>query len=148
MARRVYFSFHYQRDLWRVNVVRNSAMIDGSSVAGFHDGSLWEETAKKGDDAIRKLVDAGLEGTTVTVVLIGAETASRRYVSYEIEKSIARGNGLLGVRVNDIKDQHGRTDPSGAVPAALIEAGAPVYTWDYGRFGEWVEMAHRAANRV
>ena len=51
MARRVFFSFHYQRDLWRVNVVRNSAMVDGVSAAGFHDQSLWEETKKRGDVA-------------------------------------------------------------------------------------------------
>ena len=51
MARKVFFSFHYQRDLWRVNVVRNSGVIDGVAAAGFHDASLWEETKKKGDDA-------------------------------------------------------------------------------------------------
>jgi len=147
MARKVFFSFHYQRDLWRVNVVRNSAMVEGVSAAGFHDQSLWEETVKRGDDAVRKLIDTGLEGTSVTVVLIGAETASRRYVSYEIDKSIARGNGLLGVRINNIKDQNGRTDSIGAVPAALTKAGATVYTWEYGKLGEWVENAYQAAQR-
>lgn len=147
MARKVFFSFHYQRDLWRVNVVRNSATVEGVSVAGFQDQSLWEETEKKGVDAVRNLIDKGLEGTSVTVVLIGAETASRTFVSYEIEKSIARGNGLLGVRVNDIKDQSGRTDTPGAVPVALTKAGVPVYTWEYGRLGEWVEKAYQAAQR-
>lgn len=144
MARKVFFSFHYQRDLWRVNVVRNSAMVDGVSAAGFHDQSLWEETKKRGDDAIRKLIDTGLEGTSVTVVLIGAETAGRKYVSYEIEKSIARANGLLGVRVNSIKDENGRSDSLGPIPEALIKAGAPVYTWEYGKLGEWVESAYQA----
>lgn len=147
MARRVFFSFHYQRDLWRVNVVRNSAMVEGVSGAGFHDQSLWEETAKRGDDAVRKLIDTGLEGTSVTVVLVGAETASRKYVSYEIDKSVARGNGLLGVRINNIKDQNGRTDSLGAVPAALTKAGVTVYTWEYGKLGEWVENAYQAAQR-
>jgi hypothetical protein len=46
MARKIFFSFHYQRDLWRVNVVRNSGAIEGISAAGFHDESLWEETKK------------------------------------------------------------------------------------------------------
>ena len=110
MARRVFFSFHYD-DLWRVNVVRNSGVIEGLSAAGFHDESLWEETKRRGDEAVRKLIDSGLDGTSVTVVLIGAETANRRYVSYEIEKSIAQGNGLLGIRINNIKNKDGRTDP-------------------------------------
>lgn len=147
MARKVFFSFHYQRDLWRVNVVRNSAMVEGVSAAGFRDQSLWEETAKRGDAAVMQLIDSGLEGTSVTVVLIGAETASRKYVTYEIEKSVARGNGLLGVRINNIKDQNGRTDAPGGVPAALTNAGATVYVWEYGKLGEWVENAYQAAHR-
>jgi len=147
MARKVFFSFHYQRDLWRVNVVRNSAMVEGVSAAGFHDQSLWEETQKRGDAAVRSLIDAGLDGTSVTVVLIGAETADRKFVSYEIEKSVACGNGLLGIRINNIKDQNGRTDSLGAVPEALTKAGAPVYTWEYGKLGEWVEKAYQAARR-
>src|SRR5438093_6273800 len=105
MARKVFFSFHYQRDLWRANVVRNSGVVEGVSAAGFHDESLWEESKKKGDDVVKRLIDSGLNGTSVTVVLIGAETANRKYVSYEIEKSIARGNGLLGVLINNIKDK-------------------------------------------
>jgi MTH538 TIR-like domain (DUF1863) len=148
MARKVFFSFHYERDVWRVNVVRNSGVIEGVSAAGFHDESLWEETKKRGDDAIRKLIDSGLNGTSVTVVLIGAETANRRYVSYEIEKSVERGNGILGVRINNIKDKDGHTDAHGAVPAALITAGAPIYTWEYGKLGEWVERAYTKANVI
>jgi MTH538 TIR-like domain (DUF1863) len=146
MARKVFFSFHYQRDLWRVNVVRNSGMIDGVAAAGFHDASLWEEAKRKGDDAVKRLINNGLDATSVTVVLIGAETSSRKYVTYEIEKSIARGNGLLGIHISNIKDQDGRTDSLGAVPAALSKSGAPVYTWEYGKLGEWVEKAYKKTN--
>jgi len=146
MARRVFFSFHYQRDLWRVNVVRNSGQIEGISAAGFHDASLWEETIKKGDNAIKKLIDDGLVGTTVTIVLIGAETANRRYVSYEIEKSMERGNGIFGIRINNLKDRDGRLDQPGAVPVALMKIGAPVYDYEYGKLGVWVEEAWKRAN--
>jgi hypothetical protein len=146
MARKVFFSFHYQRDLWRVNVVRNSGTIDGISAAGFHDESLWEETKKKGDEAVKKLINKGLEGTSVTVVLIGSQTATRKYVSCEIERSIARGNGILGVRINNIKDKDGRLDPPGLIPEALSKINAPIYTYEYGKLGEWVEKAHKKAN--
>ena len=143
MARRVFFSFHYQRDLWRVNVVRNSGAIEGIAAAGFQDASLWEETTRKGDMAVQQLIDSGLEGTTVTVVLIGAETANRKYVSYEVEQSAARGNGILGIRINNIKDKDGRADTPGAIPAALIRIGATVYIWEYGKLGEWVDKAYK-----
>lgn len=146
MARRVFFSFHYQRDLWRVNVVRNSGAIEGIAAAGFQDASLWEETTRKGDVAVKKLIDSGLDDTTVTVVLIGAETGNRKYVSYEVEQSVARGNGILGIRINNIKDKEGRTDPPGAVPASLIRIGAAVYAWEYGKLGEWVDKAYKQAH--
>ena len=129
-----------------MNVVRNSGVIDGVAAAGFHDASLWEETKKKGEDAVKQLINNGLKGTTVTVVLIGAETSGRKYVTYEIDKSIACGNGLLGIYINNIKDKDGRIDPVGAIPAALSKSGAPIYTWEYGKLGEWVEKAYKKAN--
>ena len=145
MARKVFFSFHYA-DLWRANVVRNSGMIEGYAVAGFHDASLWEETKNKGEAAVRHLIDAGLDGTTVTVVLIGAETANRQWISYEIERSIARKNGILGIKIGAIKDQYGKAGVSGNMPEALSKAGAPVYVWEYGKLGLWVEEAYTMAN--
>lgn len=146
MARKVFFSFHYERDIWRTNVVRNSGVVEGSAAAGFHDGSLWEEAKKKGDAEVKKLIDAGLIGTSVTVVLIGAETARRKFVDYEIEKSIARGNGLLGLYIGGIKDQNGNTDAQGSAPSRVVTAGAPCYYWDRSKFGEWVETAYKRAH--
>ena len=108
--------------------------------------SLWEEARKKGDDAVKRLINEGLKGTSVTIVLIGAETANRKYVSYEIDRSIARGNGILGIRINNIKNKDGRTDPPGSIPEALTKAGAPVYTYEYGKLGEWVEKTYKKAN--
>jgi hypothetical protein len=80
------------------------------------------------------------------VVLIGAQTTQRRYVSYEIERSISQGNGLLGIFIHNIKDKSGRREAPGEVPEALRKAGAPVYTWEYGKLGQWVEAAYKAAH--
>ena len=89
MARRVFFSFHYQRDIWRVNQIRNIGEIVGSSAAGFHDCSLWEEAESQGEAAVKALIDEGLKNTSVTVVCIGNKTAGRKYINYEISESIA-----------------------------------------------------------
>jgi hypothetical protein len=146
MARKVFFSFHYERDIWRTNVVRNSGIVEGTAAAGFHDASLWEEAKKKGDADVKKLIDKGLLGTSVTVVLIGAETSKRKFVDYEIEQSIARGNGLLGIFISLIKDQNGNTDSQGPAPSRLITAGAPCQYWDRSKFGEWIETAFKKAH--
>jgi hypothetical protein len=124
-----------------VNQIRNSHIVEGTAAAGFQDASLWEEARKKGDRAIKALVDENLKGTSVTVVLIGSETSERPYVDYEIEKSAEVGNGLLGIYVHNLKDQHGRMSTKGAVPAGLLKRQVPVYEWDRERFGQWVEVA-------
>lgn len=142
--RQVFFSFHYQRDIWRANVVRNSGVVIGESAAGFRDASLWEEAKRKGDATIKKLIDDGLIGTTVTVVLIGAETANRKYVNYEIDKSIECNNGLLGLRIHNIRDRDGNTDFPGVIPAKLTSGGYPTYEWtNSSDFARWVEEAYQ-----
>ncbi|MHC4044380.1 TIR domain-containing protein [Bradyrhizobium xenonodulans] len=144
MARKIFFSFSYH-DLWRVNVVRNSAVLDGISLAGFHDPSIWEETTKLGDARIKGLIDGALRTTDATVVLIGSRTADRAYVSYEIEHSIELGHAVLGVRINRIRDESGRRGPAGPVPAALLDAKAPIYDYEFGRLGDWIEEAQGKA---
>lgn len=140
-GRRTFFSFHYQRDIWRVNVVRNASKVDAQSAAGWVDASLWEKAKAEGDTAIKRLINAGLEYTTVTVVLIGYKTSGRRWINYEIEQSIARGNGIIGVHINAINDQSGNADPKGAVPKLLVDNGIPCYNWDREMLGTWVERA-------
>lgn len=147
MARRVFFSFHYENDIWRASNVRNAHVVEGTAAAGFQDGSLWEEAKKKGDEALMRLINKGMEGSTVTAVLIGAETASRPWVDYEIEQSIKRGNGLLGIYIDQIKDQKGQTSRRGLVPKRLMAAGAPIYVWDRDKFGEWIEAAAKKAGK-
>jgi MTH538 TIR-like domain (DUF1863) len=147
MARRVFFSFHYQRDVWRVNQIRNLTEIVGTAAAGFQDASLWEATKLKGDDAIKKLIDDGLDNTSVTVVCIGLQTAGRKYVDYEINQSNKRGNGIIGIRINHLKDKDGKTDPMGAVPAKLVNYPR-VYTYTNGdQLKKWIEEAAKAAGR-
>ncbi len=148
MARRTFFSFHYQRDIFRVNQVRNSNVFSGVAAAGWADASLWEEAKKKGDAAIKKLIDQALLNTSVTVVCIGAQTAGRKYINYEIEQSISRGNGIVGLRINHLKDPKLGADVEGAIPAKLKAIGAPVYSYTTTeQLGAWIEKAAKSAGR-
>lgn len=148
MARRVFFSFHYQRDIWRVNQIRNIDQIVGTAAAGFQDASLWEEAKKKGDSAIKKLIDDGLNNTSVTVVCIGAQTAGRKYIDYEINQSVARGNGLVGIQIHELKNKDGQTDTAGQTPAALTKAGASVYKYvDHATLKTRIEEAAKRAGK-
>lgn len=148
MARRAFFSFHYQRDIWRVNQIRNIPNVIGSAAAGFQDGSLWEEAKKKGDAAVKRLIDSGLKNTTVTVVCIGAKTAGRKYINYEIDKSLERGNGLVGIQIHHLKDQDGNTDSPGNTPPKIEREGFKVYKYvDVEKLAKWIEEAANLAGK-
>ena len=117
MAKRVYFAFDYE-DVsdFRANVVRNHNFVGGVEKAGYFDSSIWEEAKKKSDLALKRMINAELENTSVTAVLIGSGTWARRWVGYEIIKSIARGNRLLGIHINSIADKNQATKPLGPNP--------------------------------
>lgn len=118
MAKRVFFSFHYQDVIdFRANVVRNSWISKPDrEEAGFFDHSLWESARKKDPDALKRLINDGLEGSSVTAVLIGSESYGRRWVRYEIMKSLERGNKLLGVHINSVTDKYRQTKLAGPNP--------------------------------
>jgi hypothetical protein len=148
VARRVFFSFHHERDVWRAGQVRNSWITQDRDAAGFWDSAEWEEVKKKDDATIHRWIDRQMSGTSVTVVLIGALTSTRPHVRYEIEQSVAQKKGLLGVRIHMLKDRNGRTDSWGPSPLAY---NYPVYDYvaesGYKNIGDWVEAAAKAAGR-
>ena len=154
MARRVYFSFHYERDIFRVNQVRHSWLThrDRDS-AGFWDAAERETLLRAGVRAVAQWIDRQLHGTSVTAVLIGAETANREWVHYEIEESIRQRKGLVGVRIHQLKDRDRRTDARGNNPFDRYPGGhtVPIYDWvgdtGYVNFGDWVEGAALAVGR-
>jgi len=147
MARRVFFSFKYKQDVSRAMVVRNSWVTQGREAAGFIDAANFEELKRKGDDAIRNWIYDQLEGTSVTVVLVGEKTCSSRWVKYEIMKSNERGNGLLGIDVSKIKDLNGNTSKR----CGKIPEGYNFYLWNndngYKNMGDWIEKAAKAAGK-
>lgn len=116
MAKRVFFSFHYQDVIdFRANVVRNHNVTKDDN-GGFFDASIWESAKKQGDIALKRLINGGLNNTSVTAVLIGSETYARRWVRYEIMKSIERGNSVIGIHINSIRDRNSRTKALGPNP--------------------------------
>lgn len=164
MAKRVFFSYHFDRDAWRANQVRHSWVTKPDrEAAGFFDAADQEEVKRSSDEAIRRWIDSQLQYTSVTAVLIGQETAGREYVQYEIERSFERGNALLGIRIHDVKDRQGRTSHRGDNPLAdyLVETGSgrvrlsdlyPTYdwVWDDGQenVSGWIEEAADANDEV
>lgn len=113
MKRKVFFSFHYQKDNWRVQQVRNMGVIEGNTIATPNN---WETIARKGDEAIKNWIDQHLMGCSCLVVLIGEETSNRKYVLYEIESAWNCGMGVLGIYIDGLKDKESRISRRGNNP--------------------------------
>ena len=163
MARCVFFSFHYERDGQRASVVRNSWVTKGDA-AGYVDSADWEKVKGKGkgEAAIKRWIETQLDGTSVTVVLIGPETNSREWVKYEVLRSHERGNGMLAIQIHNIKDWDSKTDTAGTNTFGELgknSNGGSIYFWQvyptydwvvnngYANLGTWVEEAAKKAAR-
>ncbi len=113
MAKRVFYSFHYKPDNWRASQVRNIGVVEGNKPATDNE---WEEIKKGKDKAIQNWIDDHLNGKSCTIVLIGENTAGRKWIKYEIEKSWNDGKGVLGIFVHNLKDYSEKQADKGRNP--------------------------------
>ena len=126
MARKAFYSFHYVPDNWRAAKVRNIGVVEGNQPASDND---WETVTKGGKAVIEKWIDGQLNGKSVVIVLIGAETAGRKWIEYEIRKAWADGKGILGIRIHNIDDCNGKQCAKGKNPfSAFTIAGKDMST--------------------
>ena len=161
MTRRVFFSFHYKLDVWRAGQVRKMGVVEGNEPVIDND---WETIKKGGDAAIKKWINEQLAGRSCTVVLIGSQTAGRKWINYEIEKSWNEKKGLLGIYIHGLKDQDGNQTSKGANPfekfkvgetplSSIVKAHNPPYSASVGVYAhiednlsQWVEEAIEIRN--
>jgi len=143
MAKRVYFAFYYQDVIdFRANVVRKHNFLGGVEAAGYYDHSIWEEAKNSSPLSLKRLINAELQNTSVTAVLIGSHTWARRWVRYEIMKSIERGNFVLGVHINSINGKDRLTKALGPNPfdnlGVEVSADGTRATPTEWKDGKWV----------
>ena len=157
MARKVFFSFHYS-DILLVSQIRNSWRLrPGAETQPFHDRAEWEKVKRESPATIKSWIDTQLKGSSVTVVLVGAETSTREWVIYEIESSIAQKKGIVFITLDGMKTTQGYLYRSGSNPAnrTLTRTGQRLstyymtYNWvrdnGYQNMGQWVEDAYNAS---
>jgi len=117
MARKCFFSFHYQPDNWRVSKIRNIGAIEGNQAAKDND---WETVTGGGDKKIKEWIDGQMEGRTCTVVLAGSNTADRKWINHEIKESWDKGKGVLVIHIHNITDRNEKQSTKGANPLYYI----------------------------
>lgn len=113
----VFYSFYYDRDAWRVQQVMNMGIVEGQPLLNSQD---WEKLKAKGDKAVENWIDEQMKYKSAVVVLVGAQTASRRWVKYEIAKAWDAKRPLVGVRIHGLADRNNKTDSAGANPFSEV----------------------------
>lgn len=112
----VFYSFHFQPDVFRVQQIRNMGVIAGDEPVNANE---WE-TIKATPSGVEKWIDANMKGKDAVVVLIGAETASRPWVKYEIKRAWETGKAILGIRIHNLKNIDGKLGSVGGNPFSAI----------------------------
>jgi hypothetical protein len=97
--RQVFYSFHYKNDVMRAAQIRNIGAIEGNKPVSENE---WEEVKKKGDTAVEKWIDDNMKYRSCVIVLVGEETANRKWIKHEIKKAWKDGKGLVGIYIHNI----------------------------------------------
>jgi hypothetical protein len=138
MARRVFYSFHYKPDCSRTAQVRNMGVVEGNKPATDNE---WERISRGGSGAIQRWIDRQLDGKSCNVVLIGENTAGRRWINYEIKEAWNGKKGVVGVYIHRLRDLDGYQSAKGSNPfhyftmdrsdkklSSVVKAYNPPYT--------------------
>jgi len=120
MPRKVFYSFHYKPDNWRVAKIRNIGVIEGNKPASDND---WESIVGGGDEKIKKWIAEQMQGRSCTIVLIGSNTAGRKWITHEIIKSWDKGMGVLGIYIHNIENSKGEQCAKGSNPFDYVTHG-------------------------
>lgn len=135
MARRIFISYQHkdQATAKGFNLMRYNQNLDLDFV-GRH---LLDPVKSKDSNYISRKIREQIHGSSVTVILIGDNTADSEWVAREIEWSRDKQspNGLLGIRLN----------PDAEVPELLHEYGTEILDWnkpeDVHEFQDAIERA-------
>jgi len=128
-SRHVFISFDHE-DLDEVNLLRGQAKNDKVDLQ-FDDHSVKEPFDSTDADYIKRQIREKIDRCSVTVVYLSEKTASSKWVNWEIEESIKRGKGVIGVYKGD-------KAPT-SVPPAFQQHGCKSVKWEHAALMKAIE---------
>jgi len=130
-SRHVFISFDHE-DLDEVNLLRGQAKNDKVDLQ-FDDHSVKEPFDSANADYIKRQIREKIDRCSVTVVYLSEKTASSKWVNWEIEESIKRGKGVIGVYKGD-------KAPT-SLPPAFGQNGCKAVKWEHAALMKAIEDA-------
>lgn len=135
VKRNVFISFDSD-DLDEVNLLRGQAKNENNDLE-FSDYSLKEPFDSENAEYIKRGICEKIDRASVTVVYLTNDSAKSKWVNWEIQESLNRGKGVIGVYKGDT--------PPANLPKSFTEHGLKVVPWKHKELSEAIEKA--AQNR-
>lgn len=99
-TKKVFYSFHFDNDVMRVQQIRNIGTVEDNKPVSVNE---WEQIRRGSDSSIEKWIDENMKYRNCIVVLVGEETANRKWVKYEIKKAWDDRRGLVGIYIHNLR---------------------------------------------
>ncbi len=97
--RQIFYSFHFDYDVMRVQQIRNIGALEDNKPVSANE---WEQVRRNGPTAIERWIEDNMRYRTCVVVLVGEDTANRPWVKHEIKKAWSDHKGLVGIYIHNI----------------------------------------------
>ncbi|MGL5268807.1 MAG: TIR domain-containing protein [Spiroplasma sp.] len=115
--KKAFFSFYYDDDSWRAQMIRNMGKVTGNDILEPND---WEQVKRNGKQAIENWIKKQINASDVVIVLIGTNTYKREWVLYEIQYALENNKKVIGIHIHNLKDSNGQTAVKGQNPIQLV----------------------------
>lgn len=100
MSKKVFFSFYYDEDVFRMHQIRNIGAITNTPILDAND---FESIRQAGDSAVRSWINSQMKNIDCLAVLIGENTHTRKWVKYEIENAIKMDLPIFGLHIHRLQ---------------------------------------------
>lgn len=131
-SQHIFISFAYE-DVAEVNLLRGQAKNENCDLQ-FDDYSVKEAFDSSNADYIRRQIRERIDRCAVTLVYVSEHSVKSRWVNWEIEESLRRGKGVLGVYSGD--------KPPANLPSALVANGCKIVKWEHASLMKAIEEAN------
>lgn len=152
--RKVFISYYHGDQKYVNDFVRDFGDVFIPKTVGVKDGDFDFDSSSP-EYIMRKIREQKLEDSTVTIVLIGNCTHSRRYIDWEIKASLQQGqslpNGLIAINLPYLGNKGANLPPRFSENLLRDNNGKDIgyaryYTYPSSKASlhEWIEDAYTA----
>ena len=131
VSRHVFISFDHE-DLDEVNLFRGQAKNEKVDLQ-FDDHSVKDPYDSNNADYIKRQIRDKIDRCSVTVVYLTESSATSKWVNWEIEESLKRGKGVIGVYKGETAPTH--------VPMAFRQNNCKSVKWEHEGLMKAIEDA-------